>query len=432
MYKVKKYLPFIFLLTSLLIAGYWININQSTSNNIVAKSDSGAFPTEDLTKFGFDQTENVFEDYRIKRNAFMGDILMSFGVDFDKILKLEKKAENVHSLRRIRAGKDITLVKKDSCSLPHSFVYQPNSLEYIRYDFGSKDHKIEDVTVAAHKVPYDVCIETASGVIEESLWISMKDLGLSGALIDKMEDAISQVDFGNTHVGEQFKLVYERIYVDGEPIRTGKIHSAVYKAKDTEFFGFYFENDKYDGYYNYEGTPNKRTFLKAPVKASFRISSPFNRNRFHPVLKRRKAHLGTDYAAPHGSPIIAVADGVVTHRSYTKGNGKYVKIKHDDTYTTQYLHMSRYQSGVSPGTRVKRGEIIGYVGSTGLATGPHVCFRFWKNGRQIDHTKENFPPVDPMAKTELPEFYETRDILKKELDKIDYIDQKVAYAGYAD
>lgn len=162
----------------------------------------------------------------------------------------------------------------------------------------------------------------------------------------------------------------------------------------------------------------KKVFLKSPVKYS-RISSRFNPRRFHPVLKRVKAHLGTDYAAPYGTPIYAVANGVVTKASRTKGNGNYVKIRHDKVYETQYLHMRRFAKGVTPGIQVKQGQVIGYVGSTGLATGPHVCFRFWKHGRQVNHLGLNLPEPEPMESSELPQFYVIRDSLKSILEKIE-------------
>ncbi len=161
----------------------------------------------------------------------------------------------------------------------------------------------------------------------------------------------------------------------------------------------------------------KKSFLLSPVKYS-RISSPFSYSRFHPIKKRRIPHLGTDYAALHGTPIRTVADGVVISASYTKSNGKYVKIKHDKTYQTQYLHMSRFAKGIVPGATVTRGQTIGFVGSTGLATGPHVCFRFWKNGRQVNHLRENFPPADPMPDEYLPSFFQKRDEIVNFLSQI--------------
>ena len=184
----------------------------------------------------------------------------------------------------------------------------------------------------------------------------------------------------------------------------------------------YYENEEYAGFYDLEGRPTKKGFLKSPVKAS-RISSSFSMSRLHPVLKRRKPHLGTDYAAPYGTPILAVGNGVVTKAGYTRGNGKYIKIKHDKTFTTQYLHMQRFASGIKAGVHVKQGDVIGHVGSTGLATGPHVCFRFWKNGRQVNHLKENFPPPEPMPQEQLPDFFQVRDDIMEELDQVDFSDK---------
>lgn len=373
-------------------------------------------------KYGFNVEDVFFQDFKIKRNAFMGDILMSFGVDFDKILELERKAEDVFSLKKIRFGKNITFFKDDECADPSGFIYKPSLLEFIKFDFG------EEVCISRHEVPYEVCIESASGVVNSSLWDAMMDQGFDVALVDKMEDAIAQVNFHAAQPGDQFKLVYERIYVEGKPSSTGKILSAAYRSGEYLRYGFYYENDKYKGYYDENGSPNKKTFLNAPVRFS-RISSGFNRNRFHPILKRRKAHLGTDYAAATGTAIMAVADGVVTHRSYTKGNGNYIKIKHDKTYQTQYLHMSRFVRNVKRGTVVKQGQTIGYVGSTGLATGPHVCFRFWKNGRQVDHRRENFPPLNPMDKSELPEYFDASSELMDELAAVPFAERTVVYAG---
>jgi murein DD-endopeptidase MepM/ murein hydrolase activator NlpD len=163
----------------------------------------------------------------------------------------------------------------------------------------------------------------------------------------------------------------------------------------------------------------KQGFLEAPVQYSQgRISSRDNPRRFHPVLKRTRAHYGTDYAAPCGTPIIAVADGVVQKAGYTGGNGNYVKIRHDDVYQTQYLHMTRFAASVRPGVHVKQGQVIGYVGKTGLATGCHVCFRFWKHGRQVDHLREKLPPPEPMPEEFFPVFYQTRDRIKQNLDNI--------------
>jgi murein DD-endopeptidase MepM/ murein hydrolase activator NlpD len=226
-----------------------------------------------------------------------------------------------------------------------------------------------------------------------------------------MEDALQwSVDFHHLQKGDKFKLVYEQNMIEGQDVGVEQVYAAYYKNLDNEHFAVYYEHPDVNkkGYYDLEGRPMNKGFLKAPVKYS-RISSGYNPNRFHPILKRRKPHYGTDYAAPYGTPIYAVGNGVVTKASRTRGNGNFVKIKHNDTYQTQYLHMQKFAKGITPGAQVKQGQVIGYVGSTGLATGPHVCFRFWKNGKQVNHLKLNFPPPKSLPVEDLPGFYEIRD-----------------------
>jgi len=189
--------------------------------------------------------------------------------------------------------------------------------------------------------------------------------------------------------------VYEDKSVEGKSIGVGRILAAEFVHFGKPIYSFYFEQDSIGDYFDDEGNSLRKAFLKSPLKFS-KISSRYNLNRFHPVQKRFKAHLGTDYAAPQGTPIFTIGNGVVVEAKFSQFNGNYVKIKHNGTYTTQYLHMSKIASGMKPGRRVTQGEVIGYVGSTGLATGPHVCFRFWKNGKQVDHLREDFPTAEPV------------------------------------
>lgn len=424
MYKVKEYRSELFLILSAVILAV-IGVNLYNSN-IELKPDQISCLDDDKPvtfKFGFDVDTHIFEDYPIKSGSFIGDILLSQDINFDKILELEKKSESVFSLRKLMAGKHITFVKDDLCSSPKSFIYSPDLFSYIEYHLGDSIH------VSKKEIPYEICVDILTGMINKgsSLSESLTSQGQSIALADQMEDALAQVYFPLAQPGDQYKVIYERKYIDGKPVENGNILAAVYKSGTTESYGIYYENDRYQGYYDLEGTPNKKTFLRAPVRAS-RISSYYNLNRLHPVQKIRKPHLGTDYAAPTGTEIFSVADGVITHRGYTRGNGNYIKIRHDNTYESQYLHMSRFKSGLKVGSRVKQSQVIGYVGSTGLATGPHVCYRFWKNGRQINHLRENFPPRDPMPKESLPDYYQYRDVLLQYLEAVPYKGVNYAYA----
>ncbi len=384
--------------------------SEKTNSDSTAVEET---PPENL-KYGFPEDDYHIVEHTLFPDQFLSDILTKYDVSIDKIFELEKKAKDVFSVRNIRAGKKYAIIQKDSCSAAECFVYEPDPFRYVVYNL--KDSV--DVKIVEREVT--TTVESTSGIVQSSLWLSMKEQGLSPVLIEKMEDALAwSIDFYHIQDGDRYKLIFERRYIDGEPVGIGSLKGAYYKNSDNEYYAIYHENEKYSGFYDLEGRPTKKGFLKAPVRAS-RISSSFNLNRFHPILKRRKPHLGTDYAAPYGTPIMAVSNGVVTNAGYTKGNGKFVKIKHDKTYSTQYLHMQRFAKGIKAGVHVKQGQTIGYVGSTGLATGPHVCFRFWKNGRQVNHLRENFPPPEPMPKEELPKFFETRDKIIQVLDGIEF------------
>ncbi len=381
--------------------------DSSTSKEAIQKK---------TTKYGFDVEKHFIDFVEIKPNQFLSDILQYEGVDYLKITEVEKAAKDIYSIRRFKSGKRISFVRPDTCAAPSHFIYEPDVFRYIVYDIG------DSIQVDIKEKEFEKCLDVATGEIKSSLWNALKEAGQSAALIDKMEDALaSQVDFYHTQKGDKFKIIFEQKYIENKPVAIGNILGAVYTNERGDHYSFYYKNGEYDGYYDYDGRASTSAFLRAPVKYS-RISSSYNLRRFHPIKKRTIPHYGTDYAAARGTPIISVADGVVTQASYTRGNGKYVKIKHDKTYQTQYLHMSRFASGIRKGTRVKQGQCIGYVGSTGLATGPHVCFRFWKNGKQINHRREIFPPAKTMKKEDLPQYFKARDETYNLLNSLDYFE----------
>ena len=251
-------------------------------------------------------------------------------------------------------------------------------------------------------LPADTLIHRTIGTIENSLYVDLERLGAPTLLALAMANVYAwTVDFSRLQEGDGFDVMYERTYVNGEPMGMPRVIACHFQHRGRELPAFRYDQGEGYDYFDAAGQSLRKAFLKAPVEFS-RISSRYNLKRFHPILQKTKAHYGTDYAAPQGTPIIAVGDGVVSKSSYTKGNGKYVKIRHNNTYETQYLHMSR--RAVAAGERVKQGQVIGYVGSTGLATGPHVCFRFWKNGKQVDHLREEFPPSTPIKDDQMDAF----------------------------
>lgn len=405
---IRYGLSIVFILSTALILNVAKTLNGSSADQagtIEAEQNCQHYLHWDLGIFGL-------EKMLIQPNDMLGTILTNKGVEYFKINELIEAAKSIFPFRSIRAGKELTFVTDLADSSLQCVIYEPDPYHRILY------HLDDSVHVEVIQRETETRVETAGGTIDGTLWASMEEQNLPFELISGMEDALGwSVDFYHIQQGDSYKLIFERKYVEGEPIGIGRLIGAQFKSGDSEFYSIRFNSGTYDGYYDLEGRPMKKAFLKSPVQYS-RISSHFSSNRFHPILKRNKGHFGTDYAAPCGTPIRAVADGHVTKVDYTSGNGNFVKIRHDKTYETQYLHMSRFGPGIRPGSLVKQGQTIGYVGQTGLATGCHVCFRFWKNGKQVDHLREKMPPPQAMDPGMLPEYFKVRDEIKAQLDGI--------------
>ena len=384
----------------------------SRNDEQIQKGEAGI--QKPVYKFGLNLDHYHIKEGRIGENQFLADLFLENKVNYNVINEVVEACNGIMDVRNFRAGKDFAFLSRDTTCMPDCFVYIPNKYEYL------KIHLTDTIHVEKIEHEVDIKIKSATGVISSSLWNAMIDNGLSFDLAVKMEDAFGwAIDFHTIQKDDKFKLIYEQKYIDGRPVGIGDVKAAIFENYGNKFYAFNYESEKYKGYFDEKGRPMKKAFLKSPVKFA-RVSSGYNLNRFHPVLKRHRAHLGTDYAAPRGTPIMSVANGVVETVSYTKGNGNFIKIRHNKTYKTQYLHMSKFARGITSGVHVKQGQVIGYVGSTGLATGPHVCFRFWKNGKQIDHRRLNFPPSDPLPKEELDKFLSTADGLRIELDNLPY------------
>jgi len=375
------------------------NFFSHKDKNITVIISKGKEPTK---LFGYDMDKYFFETDKVKPNQILGSILYWEGVPYYKIDELAKKSVDIFDVRMIRVNKNFTIVKNDSCGQVISLVYEPDQMSYVVFNIA------DSVYVKKYIRPVETRLEFAEGEVVTSLWNSMRENKLSISLIDKMEDALaSEVDFYHAQKGDRYKLLFERKYINNKPVSIGKLLGAYYK-NDKEHYGLYFESDKYKGYYNLDGHPSKKAFLRAPVRFS-RISSRFSYHRFHPILHKTKAHFGTDYAAAYGTPIMAVAAGTIVRKGYGRGNGNFITIRHDKTYTTTYLHMQRFAKGIKKGVHVAQGQIIGYVGSTGLATGPHVCFRMKKHGKPIDHLRENFPSPEPLPDSVINKYFVQRD-----------------------
>ena len=360
----------------------------------------------------------------IRKGESVGKILNKYNVTFSDIDKVAKLSRNLFDLRDVKAGGKYCLMSVDTVfSSLNYFIYEINKVDFLVVS-------LEDtINVYVDKKDVTIKEKTGSGKINSSLWYAMEESGLSAKLVNVFADESFPwtIDFFRINPGDKFKVVYDAKYVNGEFIGIGKVHAALFQTMGKNYYAIAFnELGGFDDYFDEQGNNLRKFFLKAPVSFS-RISSKFTKRRKHPVTGRWKGHFGTDFAAPIGTPIYSTADGVIMEASYTKYNGYYIKIRHNSTFTTQYLHMDKSSKllwrskGIKKGKRVRQGiDIIGYVGKTGLATGPHVCYRFWKNGKQVDPFKAELPPSSPIVNHKREDFEIQKNILLDKLDLIPY------------
>lgn len=395
----------------------WLaSCSQSSESSLTtvgeAPPDTLVIPESPLV-FGFPKDSFLVHEASMGKNDFLSTILEDYRVDFSTVLAISEAAEPVFDVRKFQQGKSYcVLSSKDSVG--QCFIYQPNALEYVVYDFRNRD----SVQVYMERRPVSLRERSAAGVIHSSLYQSLADAGASPLLALRMSEVYAwSIDFYRIQKGDQFKVVYQEKVVDDEVVGIGDIQAAWFSHFGEDYYAFWFAKGDQADFFDDQANSLRKAFLKAPVKFST-ITSRYTMNRFHPVLKRNKPHLGTDYAAPTGTPIVSTGDGIVVAAGYTSGNGNYVKIRHNGTYTTQYLHMSGFAKGIKNGVAVKQGQTIGYVGSTGLATGPHVCYRFWKNGTQVDPFKEKIPPTAPVKAEYVAAFDSIKLQFMQQLDAI--------------
>lgn len=354
---------------------------------------------EPAMEFGLPVDSFLVHQGEIARNQFLADILLPHRITYPEIERVVQNAADVFDVRRINAGKRYTILcSPDSTEKACYFIYQPDLVNYVVYELQ------DSMRVYRGAKPVETVEKTVEATINSSLYVALENEGVSPELALRLASLYAwTIDFYRIQKGDRIKVVYNELYVGEERAGLGDIVAANFEHSGREFRAFRFAQDSIPDYFDEEGNSLRKAFLKMPLKYG-RLTSGYTKRRFHPVQKRFKAHLGTDYAAPTGTPILAVGDGVVIESTFKQYNGHYVKIRHNSTYTTQYLHMSKRL--VKVGEYVQQGQTIGNVGSTGLATGPHVCFRFWKNGGQVDHRQEEFPPSEPIAEDNLERFHE--------------------------
>tara|TARA_B100001109_G_scaffold56451_1_gene45696 strand:+ start:2085 stop:3305 length:1221 start_codon:yes stop_codon:yes gene_type:complete len=369
-----------------------------------------------IYKYGYDQSKYTFEERRIKRGDTFGDILEEQGIDYPEIYKALEKTKNDVSFRKLQLGKPYTLIfTNDSIRKLKAFVYHP-TIE--GYSFIQLRDSVYGKTLSKPRSYRDL---SASGTIDNSLYLTLEEQDKDPLLTYYLSDIYAwTIDFFRLNKGDKFKVIYTQAFIDDTiPVAITKVKAAYFVHRGIERYAFEYETDSIKGIVEYldQNAKNlRRAFLQSPIKFG-RISSRYNlRRRIALYGNRVRPHRGTDFAAPIGTPILSTANGTVTDVSYTRANGRYVKVKHNNTYTTQYLHMQK--ASVKVGQFVEQGDVIGYVGMTGNTSGPHVCYRFWKNGLEVDPFKQKLPEAKPINESLKKKYFSDIVSIKSRLDSI--------------
>lgn len=385
---------------------------------------------EDLADANIAAEEKIIEQYGYVLNDFnvirdtirkgdtFGDILFANGVSQEKIMEVATKFRDSFDVRKIGVGKPYVLLNsKDSLNITQVFIYETNNVDFAVVDFR------DTLSIFNSQKPVRYEDREASGVITSSLSATMEEQNLSPYLTDQLANIYAwTINFFKLQPGDRFKVIYTEKFIDDTiPGGLKEIKAAYFEHRGKPLYAFKFSSDslvKISGYYDEQANNLKRAFLKAPVQFS-RISSRYNLNRRIKYYGfKLRPHRGTDFAAPVGTPILATADGVVTKSEHRGGNGNYVKIQHSGTYETQYLHMKA--RNVKVGNHVSQGDVIGWIGMTGNTSGPHVCYRFWKNGKEVDPFKEDTPFSQPLPKELHEEYFANMLFMKEQLDCISF------------
>ena len=380
---------------------------------------------EKILEFGFNLNDYIVKRDTIKKGDTFGDILERNNIGYPSIYNIAEKVKDTFDIRKLQLGKPYTLLfskasESDSLPSPKTFIYQPDQEKYVVINF--KD----SISAYTSRKPITYIEKTATGIIESSISKTLEEKGLSQGLAYKMADDIYAwtIDFRRLQKGDRFKVIYTDKYID-DSIYAGvhNVKAAYFEHNGDSLYAFEFETDSIKGivdYFNEDAKNLRRAFLKAPVQFS-RISSRYNlKRRIAYYGNKVRPHRGTDFAARIGTPILATANGTVTESRRRGGNGKYVKIRHNATYSTQYLHMKA--QNVKKGEYVKQGDVIGWIGMTGNTGGPHVCYRFWKNGKEVDPFKQKLPEAEPISDSLKVKYLDYIVPIKQRLDNIFFLE----------
>jgi murein DD-endopeptidase MepM/ murein hydrolase activator NlpD len=391
--KIRAIIIIIVLMLSLPVLYYLLFVRNILKEGIEigARPDSTEISEPENTLYGIPVDSFYIEHGRIKKNQNLFEILAKYNLPEGSFQQILNKSEGIFDLRKIRYGNRYTVfLTVDTLYEVRYFVYEHTPVDYVLFDLG------DSIRVEVGQKKVDIVDRIEGGTIKSSLWDVIMDEELEPELALELSEIFAwTIDFFELQVGDSFKVVYQELYVDTNLVGMGRIYGAFFRHMQNDYYAIPFVQDSVESYYDIDGNSLRRVFLKAPLRYS-RISSRYSHSRLHPILKIRRPHHGIDYAAPVGTPVHAVGDGEVIKAGYDDGGGYMLKIRHNSVYMTTYMHLSRYAKGIKKGSFVRQGDVIGYVGSSGLSTGPHLDFRFYRNNQPIDPLKVEAPPVEPV------------------------------------
>jgi murein DD-endopeptidase MepM/ murein hydrolase activator NlpD len=414
---MKKHHWFIIAAALILLGGsiFLLMKSQQSESGPKPSAEDELSPEEIVkTKYGIPvDSFNIIYDTVLRGNT-LSDLLVPYKVSPVIIDKIGKMANDTFRIDRIRAGQPFALFCTSDTAgnkTAKYMVYENNGIDYTVYDFR------DSVCITKGEKPVDFVERNVCGTINSSLWMALKNQNTNTSLALTMSEMFGWViDFFGIQKGDEFRIIYEEAVVEGKPLYVERIKAGMMVHMGREYWAIPFAVDSVESFYELDGASLRRTFLKAPLKYN-RISSRYTHSRFHPIFHKNTPHLAVDYSAPTGTPIRTIGDGVITLRRYGNGAGNYVKVRHNAVYTTVYMHMSRYGE-YHVGDRVKQGDIIGYVGSTGWSTGPHLHFEVHKNGVKVDPLKVESPPADPVPDSLVPAFKDSAAIWREKIEAI--------------
>lgn len=401
---MNKYYKLIYIILPILLTFTYCKKNK---NDTTETEETNI--TEGNFEYGIRIDTLDIDEYHVKSGDNLSLIFNNLGFSASYSDTIVQASKGILDPQKLQVGKKyITLTTQNSIAEIKYIIFEKSNTDFSVVDFTTKP-------VSAYEFCKEIKLETCytEGEITSSLWNAIADSGNDPLLALKLSDIYAwQIDFFDIKKHDKFQVVYDMAYVDDTiPLYIADIKSAIFTHQGTEFKAIPFEQDSIMEFFDGEGNSLRKAFLKTPVKFD-RISSRFSNSRFHPVLKRYRAHHGVDYVAPTGTPVRTIGDGVVIAKAYQKsGGGYYMKVKHNSTYTTTYMHLSKFAKGIAVGKHVKQGDVIAYVGSTGLSTGPHLDFRVHKNGQPIDPLKMESPPALPIK----PELMDSFNIIKQNI-----------------